>query len=491
MGVLTNLEPQDVFRYFEEICSIPHPSYKEKKISDYCVQFAKDRNLPVLQDELGNVIITKEASPGYEDRETIILQGHLDMVAEKENDCKIDFDKDGLDLYVDGDYIKARGTTLGGDDGIAVAMGLAILDSKTIKHPRMEVVFTVSEEVGMEGAAGIDLSSLKGHRMMNLDSEEEGTFLVSCAGGAAATITIPVKRTEEDGICMKLSVTGLLGGHSGDEIDKQRANADKVLGRVLYMLDKKVPIGLISLAGGLKDNAITREANAYVMIPKEQVKEAIAFCEEQEKIIKNEYQIADPNIKILLKESTDTENVELREQFGRDNLCFDRDTKQKVLGLLVLAPNGVQRMCMDMPGLVETSLNLGIMKTTADSVQTVFSVRSSIKSCKEELLERLQVLADQYGAAFTVRGDYPAWEYKGKTPFLQQIVDTYTKRNGKAPVVRSIHAGLECGLLSQKIKDLDAVSMGPEILDIHTPQERLSISSTRRVWEFVLDILGQ
>ncbi|MCR4704907.1 MAG: aminoacyl-histidine dipeptidase [Lachnospiraceae bacterium] len=487
MGVLSNLEPKEVFHYFEEICGIPHASYKEKQISDYCVKFAKDRGLAVTQDDLGNVIIIKDATPGYEDKEPIILQGHLDMVCEKEADCDIDFDKEGLRLAIDGDWIKAEGTTLGGDDGIAVAMGLAILDSKTIKHPRLEVVFTVSEEVGMEGASGIDLSSLKGHRLLNLDSEKEGEFLVSCAGGAHAEIGMPVKRTKESGSLMKLSVTGLLGGHSGDEIDKQRANADKTIVRVLDLLKESVSFGLVDLFGGLKDNAIPREANAYITLLEGDTEKAKDALKSIETAIRGEFAVSDPDLKISLREATAEEAGKCKERVGEGVLT--QEDMARVLDFLNITPNGVQRMCMDMPGLVETSLNLGIMTMEADHFTVHYSVRSSVKSCKEQLLRQLKTFADRFDCTYKVGGDYPAWEYKGKTPFLNLIVDTYQKRTGKEPLVRSIHAGLECGLIAQKIKDLDAVSLGPDIPDIHTPKERLGISSTKRVWEFVLDVL--
>ncbi len=489
MGVLSNLEPKEVFRYFEEICGIPHASYKEKQISDYCVNFAKERGLSVKQDELGNVIIVKDATPGYEDKEPIIIQGHLDMVCEKEADCDIDFDKEGLRLVVDGDWIKAEGTTLGGDDGIAVAMGLAILDSKTIKHPRLEVVFTVSEEVGMEGANGIDLSSLKGHRFLNLDSEKEGEFLVSCAGGAHAEIGMPVTREKAQGTLMKLSVTGLLGGHSGDEIDKQRANADKTIARTLDLLKDSVSFRLVDLFGGLKDNAIPREANAFVLVSDADTAVAEKKIASIETAIRGEYSVSDPDLKISLGKASLDEAKKCEERVGTNALTLD-DTA-RVLDFLNLTPNGVQRMCMDMPGLVETSLNLGIMTMAEGCFSVHYSVRSSVKSCKEQLLRQLKTFADRFGCTYKVGGDYPAWEYKGKTPFLNLIVDTYKERTGKEPLVRSIHAGLECGLISQKIKDLDAVSMGPDILDIHTPKERLGISSTKRVWEFVLDVLAK
>ncbi|MBE5847547.1 MAG: aminoacyl-histidine dipeptidase [Lachnospiraceae bacterium] len=489
MGVLSNLEPKEVFRFFEEICGIPHASYKEKQISDYCVNFAKERGLSVSQDELGNVIIVKEATPGYENREPIIIQGHLDMVCEKESNCDIDFDTEGLRLLVDGDWIKADGTTLGGDDGIAVAMGLAILDSKTIRHPRLEVVFTVSEEVGMEGANAIDLSSLRGHRFLNLDSEKEGEFLVSCAGGAHAAIEMPVQREAVKGSLMKLSVAGLLGGHSGDEIDKQRANADKTIARVLDLLEASVSFRLADLSGGLKDNAIPRESTAYIVMDDSDLNKAQAAVASIETAIRGEYSVSDPDLKIVLEKASAEDVKDCEKRAGAFALTGE-DTA-RVLDLLNMTPNGVQRMCMDMPGLVETSLNLGIMTMDKEHFTVHYSVRSSVKSCKEQLLRQLRIFADRFGCSYQVSGDYPAWEYKGKTPFLNLIVETYKERTGKEPVVRSIHAGLECGLISQKIKDLDAVSMGPDILDIHTPKERLGISSTKRVWEFVLDILAK
>ncbi|MBQ1870646.1 MAG: beta-Ala-His dipeptidase, partial [Lachnospiraceae bacterium] len=291
-----NLNPDEVFYYFEELCKIPHGSGNTKAVSDYCVNFAKAHNLEYHQDEINNVIIIKEATPGYEKAEPIIIQGHLDMVCEKEEDCNIDFEKDGLDLYVDGDLLKARGTTLGGDDGIAIAFGLALLEKEDLEHPRMEMIFTVDEETGMDGVQAIDLSPIKGHIMLNIDSDEEGIFLTSCAGGAEVNISLPVERQKTEGTILKVTVNGLVGGHSGAEIHKERGNANKLIARVLKKLYDSVDFKMAELAGGQKHNAITRMAYATIVVDDADVEVVKNAVKEIEADFKNEYRTADKDV---------------------------------------------------------------------------------------------------------------------------------------------------------------------------------------------------
>lgn len=473
---LAGLEPASVFGYFEKICSIPHGSGNTKAISDYLVSFAKEHGLAYIQDELNNVLMFQDGTPGYEDHEPVILQGHMDMVCEKSPDCSIDFAVDGLDVTHDDTCVFANGTTLGGDDGIAVAYCLALLSDPTIPHPPLEIIITVDEETGMYGADGVDLSMFKGKRMINLDSEDEGIFTVSCAGGARAGICLPLSRHAVYGPCIKLTVDGLVGGHSGMEIDKNRANANKVMGMFLDEIKKRMPLCLTAIGGGSKDNAITRSCTASLVamgMELEQINDIAASLQEK---IRTEY--AEPNAVIS------ADNIDA---LG-GNALSTQDT-DKIIGLLCAAPNGVQAMCADMPDLVQTSLNMGIVKMDADSFTMTFSVRSSVNQEKVDLLKKLEDLAGMYGAEFSSTGDYPAWEYRAESVLRDTMVAQYRQMYGQDPQVVSIHAGLECGLLGQKIDGLDAVSIGPQMHDIHTNRERLEIDSTRRVWEFLLAVL--
>ncbi len=480
MGVLSQLEPAEVFQYFEKICSIPHPSYKEEQISNYCVEFAKEHGLEVYQDELKNVIIMKPATEGYEDIPPIILQGHLDMVCEKEPNCQIDFEKDGLELEIDGDYITAKGTTLGADDGIAVAYALAILASKTIAHPKLEVVFTVSEEVGMEGATGIDLSMLTGRKLLNIDSEEEGYMLVSCAGGCSTECRLPVSWEETRGIPVELSVTGLIGGHSGVEIDKGRANANVLLGRVLLEAGMVAEYSLLSMRGGAKDNAIPREAFARVLLSSEEAVAAfVTAVAESGKNIAQEYGVNDPEIKI----TANAAKAEVKE------FALTSEIAEKVIALINGQPNGIQSMSANIAGLVETSLNLGVLSLTNEYLSLRYAVRSSVGTAKEHLCQKLNSLTVILGGETFRTGDYPAWEYKQESRLRETMIHIYQQMYGKEPVVQAVHAGLECGILSSKIDGLDCMSIGPDMKGIHTTEEKLSISSTKRVWEYILEVI--
>ena len=478
MSKLEQLEPKKVFHFFEEIAAIPHGSRNTKAISDYLVNFAKERNLEVYQDESNNVVIIQKASNGYENAEPIIIQGHMDMVCEKESDSNIDFEKDGLSLYVDGDFLKAEKTTLGGDDGIAVAYALAILDDPSIKHPRLEVVLTVDEEIGLLGAYDIDLSMLKGHKMLNIDSDVEGHFLTSCAGGLVVTGEIPVTRMSQQGTLIEIIVTGLFGGHSGAEIHKERGNADILMGRVLKTLFDETPYGILTLEGGLKDNAIPRECKAEILVPTENVGLVKEICAKMDAVFKKEFLAMDADV-----------TVQLTEKGEKEGEVLDFASMSKVIYYLRCVPNGVQHMSMQIPGLVETSLNLGIMKLEQDVFMTDTSIRSSVSSRKEDLKDKLVHFIEMLGGDVAVDGDYPAWEYNPNSSLREEISAVYEKLFGKAPIFEAIHAGLECGILSEKIDNLDCVSFGPDNFDIHTPKERLSISSTKRVWDFLVAYL--
>jgi dipeptidase D len=479
MSVLSHLEPASVFHYFEELCSIPHGSGNTKAISDYCAAFAKSHGLHYVQDDLNNIIIYKPGTPGYEASAPVMIQGHLDMVCEKEADCDIDFTKDGLRLKVENGYVSAEGTTLGGDDGIAVAYGLAILAANDLSHPPLEAVFTVDEEVGLQGASAIDCSGLNARMMLNIDSEEEGYLLVSCAGGATATCHLPVERCEASGLLASITVNGLLGGHSGMEIIRNRANASVLLGRFLHELDSELDYDLISVTGGSKDNAIPREATAQLVVNPEDTEALSQFTAAWSKVFGQEYRVTDPDVQVSLSLS-ETEGV---------YAPMTESDKCTVISALVLLPNGIQRMSSDIEGLVQTSLNMGILKTTDTEVAAGFSVRSSVGSEKTALLHRLTALMGVLGGTLTVKGEYPAWEYRQNSPLRDLMTEVYTEQYGEPPVVQAIHAGVECGLFSNKMPNLDCVSFGPNLLDIHTPSERMEVESVRRTWNYLVEVL--
>ena len=474
MAILEHLEPRGVFRFFEELCAIPHGSSNTKAVSDWLMDFARERGLEAYQDGLNNVIIIKEATSGYESAEPVILQGHMDMVCEKAPGCAKDMEKEGLDLAVDGDAVYAEGTTLGGDDGIAVAMALAILDADDIPHPRLEAVFTVDEEIGMLGATALDVSMLRGRRMLNLDSEEEGVFTVGCAGGNLTQCTLPLTRAPYAGKALTVTVGGLRGGHSGAEIDKGLGNANMLMGRLLYAASRKAELRLVEVNGGLKDNAIPRETVATLVTTDPEA--VLAVCRELDAQLKNEHRTTDPNVFVTAAEST-------------ASLPMDDDTTRRVLCFLTCAPNGIQAMSADMPGLVQTSLNLGILKTEKDAVIASFCVRSSIDGQKQMLVERLTCMTEALGGTVEVFGDYSGWEYRPDSPVRELLVEVFTQQYGHAPRIEAIHAGVECGIFSGKLPGLDCVSMGPDLTEIHTCREKLYISSGQRGWTMVRETL--
>ena len=474
---LAGLKPESVFAYFEKICSIPHGSGNTKPISDYLVSFAREHGLRYIQDEANNVILFQEGTCGYEDHAPVILQGHMDMVCEKDADCPIDMDKEGLDIAHDGEYVYAKGTTLGGDNGIAVAFALAILADKTIPHPPLEVIITVDEEIGMLGADAIDLSMLKGRTLLNLDSEEEGIFTVSCAGGATATMTLPADRRAVYGPCIKLTVDGLQGGHSGVEIHKNLANANKVMGELLSRVQSIMPICITSFAGGAKDNAIPRSCQVTFVALGVNPERINDIAEKLQQEIRQQYD--EPEAVIT------GDNVEA---LGGNAMSTEQTAK--LIALLCATPNGVQKMSADIEGLVQTSLNLGIARLDED-VNLTFSVRSSVNDEKVQLLAKLKELIAFYGGSYSQMGDYPAWEYKADSALRETMIRVYRRMFEKEPQVVAIHAGLECGLLGEKLPGLDCVSIGPEMHDIHTSREKLGIASTERTWNFVLEILKE
>lgn len=478
MEILSNLSPREVFTFFEEICAIPHGSGNTEKISQYLVEFAKKRGLKYRQDELGNVIIWKKASQGYEDREPIMLQGHMDMVAVKKPQSTIDMEKEGLRLAVEGDSLFARQTSLGGDDGIAVAYELALLDADTLPHPPLECVFTVDEEIGLLGAKAIDLSDCLAKRMINLDSEEEGIFLVGCAGGMRVDCYLPWKREEIQGICCTVRIGGLLGGHSGAEIHRGRANANALAGRFLLHAKEKIALRLLEIEGGLADNAIPRETTMKLVVADPfALKLAV---EEFDTMLKQEYSAKDPEI-----------FCHFEQHEPGSYFTVTREDTLRAAALIGCLPNGVQAYSGEIEGLVETSLNMGLLNSSKGGLSLGFSLRSSFQSAKEGLREQLFALTEGLGGSCQATGDYPGWAYRKDSPLRDKMVEVYEKMYGRQPEIQAIHAGLECGFFQEKIPGLDCVSIGPDMKDIHTTEETMSISSVGRTWEFLCQVLQE
>lgn len=481
-NVCEGLEPKAVLHYFEEICSIPHGSYHTEKISNYIAGFAEGRGLRYVHDKSGNVIIWKKGTGNSALKDSVILQGHMDMVLDKTGDCPIDLEKDPISLQRKDDLLYADRTTLGGDDGIAVAMMLAILDDDSIEHPPLECIFTVDEEVGMLGAASLDVSSLKSKRMINLDSEQEGVFIVGCAGGSEVLVSLPAEKKERQGLVLTISVSGLTGGHSGVCIGEGRANANIILGRMLYHVAKTVPFRLISIEGGSKDNAIPNEAKATVLLdPGFSKAELLHAFQKKEQSILSEYRKTDPQMSWSLA-------------WGEDNTsasCLSRKDTRRVLQFLYLAPNGLMESCGENHSTVQTSLNLGVVKTEEYYITADYLIRSSVNSQKEELTNKITSLADVLHGTALLKGDYPAWEKSDSSALCEKMTCVYKTMNGKEPLVQVIHGGVECGILASKIPGLDCVSIGPDMMGIHTPNETLSISSAERVYAFLCEVLKE
>ena len=475
---IMDIEPKEVFRYFKIICDIPHGSFNTEGISNFLVKFAAGHNYKCVKDDRGNVIIFAPATPGCEEAPALILQGHMDMVCETAPGCNADMTRDPVRTLVEGDWLTADGTTLGGDDGIAVAMMLAVLDSSEIPHPALECIFTTDEEVGLQGAEALDASEITGRRMLNMDSESEGAFTVGCAGGADMILAVHGRRSEKSGRVLRIRVGGLLGGHSGEMIGAGRANADLLMARILYTLYRKTEFRLLSVQGGNKDNAIPREAEASLLFPaavdRKKVKKQI---KEIRKALKNEYAVCDPGLKV--KADWVKENVtELRPAFTKN------DTR-KFIRFLMTVPNGVIEYTPGLAGMPQTSLNLGILTTAADGISAEFLIRSSVNSQKQMMMDRLACIAAQFEGNVRIVGQYPAWEYRTESDFRDLLQGVYKDTYGKEAGICVTHGGLECGLLAAKMPGLDAVSIGPEMSGIHTPDEKLNIPSVQRTWQFL------
>ncbi len=468
-------EPKRVFEIFKEFSAVPHGSYHTEKATEFCINSAKKLGLDYKTDNVGNVIIYKNGTPGFENNPPVILQGHIDMVCEKLPEKEIDFLKDGIEIFTDGEYIFADGTTLGGDDGIAVAMILAVLEDNSIAHPPIEAVFTVNEETGMEGAVNLDCSLLKGKTMINLDSEDENVLWVSCAGGIKNNITFPVKResTVSNNKIFKIRLTSLAGGHSGTDIDKNRHNAVKTLAEFLYSLDISE---LYEFKGGSKDNVIPNEAFAVIGFNDKNIlkEKAETFLNK----IKSECN-DDKNADIIISETS--ENI----------LPISESDCKNILEFIKEAPFGVIAMSKSIKGLVETSLNLGTLKFNETEAVITFSLRSGVDEEKNKLCEKMKALTEKHSGTFFTHGEYPAWEYKEISRIRDIIKSEYGKLYNKSPEVQAVHAGLECGIFYKKIENLDCVSIGPDIFDIHTPKEKLSVKSVQRIYNLLLNVLKE
>lgn len=474
MKQLINLNPKRVFEIFEDICSIPHGSGNTKKLAEFCGNFASDLGLDFVKDEIGNVVIYKKGSHGKEDDSPVILQAHLDMVCAKNADLDFDFETNGILVETDGETVWANGTTLGADNGIGVAMILAILENNGLSHPPIEGVFTMDEEIGLIGASHLDSALLHGNRMINLDSEDEGIFTAGCAGGNRVQINFPLNYVTNNKCALTISLQGLLGGHSGIEIHKDRLNANVVLAKFLYGLQNSGRLQIASFNGGSLDNAIAKEATCVVVT---------TFNIEQ--------------IEALLL--AEKEKIKTSEDFNFDffvsscdvpQLVWDDNTSAEILRFLSVAPCGVQSMCKDLPDVVETSLNLGITSTNDKFFTCVYSLRSSVEVNLTALTLKISTLAKQYGGMATEGSRYPAWEFRSHSPLRTKMEQVFEQCYGKQPVTEVIHAGLECGAFGQKIKELDAVSLGPTMKDVHTPNERVWVDSVNRVYNYLCDVLN-
>lgn len=483
MAVLNNLKPEKVFGFFEEISQIPRGSGNTEQIAQYCLDFAVKRNLKVIKDEGGNVIIYAPGTEGYENSEPVIIQGHMDMVCEKTLDCNKDMDKEGIDLCTDGEYVWADGTTLGGDDGIAIAFMFAILDSDDIPHPPIEAVITRDEETGMYGAIGFDGNSVKGNKMLNIDSEEEGILTVSCAGGISAHCAFELPQQYKSVSHMyEISVTGLLGGHSGADIGKNRLNAFRILSEPLSLMGEDCLFG--SISGGGKMNVIPQNATIIVGSDKDILDELEGIVEKC-----NAMKLggdADPGASFTVRELGDGEYT--------GKFFENPAVLSEIREFLKNAPTGVQKWSEDIEGLVESSLNLGVMELSGNILSADFLIRSNSDGGKTVVVDVLRSFAESIKGEislsdFELSAEYPAWEYRKDSPLRDIMAEVYREVYGKEPVISAIHAGLECAIFSSKLKDADMVSIGPNIHDIHTPEERMEVASVARTWEYVKALL--
>ena len=479
MRMLEDLEPQGVFHYFEELTRIPRCSGSERQVSDYLVGFARQRKLEVSQDEALNVTIKKPGTAGYEDSPAVIIQGHMDMVCEKSKGSDHDFSKDPIPLKIEGDFVRADGTTLGADNGIAIAYGLAILDSADIPHPPLELLVTTSEETGMDGAHALEADGLSGKTLLNIDAEEEGVLFVSCAGGVDLVCEFDTSWEKAAGGALLLEVSGLKGGHSGMEIVQQRANAIKLLGRTLDAARAAGKFSIAAISGGSKSNAIAREAQASLTADASVLAKIKAIVDRLSRDLSDEFSSVDPAATVVAASA------------GKVARQLDGASTKRLIDFLMIAPNGVQSMSKDLEGLVESSLNLGVLEQSGESIKITVSVRSCVDSIREDLARRVEALAGLVNATSARTGAYPAWQYEADSKIRDLCVSVYRDVSGGDPQIQAIHAGLECGLLKEKLPQTDMISFGPNLYSVHTPEEHLSISSVATTWAFLTSVLAR
>ena len=477
--MLESLSPKPVFDYFEELTRIPRCSGSEQQVSDYLVEFAHQRRLEVIRDEARNVIIKKAGTAGYERSPAVIIQGHMDMVCEKSKGSAHDFSKDPIPLRIDGDFVRTTGTTLGADNGIAVAYGLALLDASDVPHPPIELLITTAEETGMNGAFALDPSPLAGKTLLNIDAENEGVMFVSCAGGVDLISEFDTQWEPAATGGLRIEVSGLKGGHSGLEIIRQRANAIKLLGRVLDAARKAGQFNIAAISGGTKSNAIAREAEAVITADASVLGEIEAIVERMATDLSAEFATADPDIRVV---AMPADKVETQ---------LDLASTERIVDFLVIAPNGVQSMSQDLENLVESSVNLGVLEQTDQVIKMTISARSSVNSIREDLACRLEALARSVNTTAARSAEYPAWQYEADSPIRDLCASVYKEVSGRDAKIEAIHAGLECGLLKQKLPDTDMISFGPNLYAVHTPDEHLSISSVASTWDFLTAVLAR
>lgn len=479
--ILSQLEPPKVFDYFYQITQIPRPSKKEEKIREYVIGIAKKLNREYQEDAAGNIVIHKPAFQGYETAPTVVLQGHLDMVCEKTKEVNFDFDNDPLQIRLDGEYVKATQTTLGADNGIAVATMLAILENDSIPHGPLELLFTIDEETGLTGATKLDPKMLKGRYLLNLDSEDEGLLFVGCAGAKDCIITVPVKWKEthhDDLLQLTIKVDGCVGGHSGLDIHLGRANAIKVLTRILWNLHNEFGIRVCDIRGGSRRNAIPRDADAVIMIPTDELNSVRKRVQSLQKSIKAEYKSTDPNLKITIKEMGNQRSPMMK-----------KAQTTSLLNLLYALPNGVISMSHDIPGLVETSVNLATLETNKTAIVIGSSHRSSVESMKRDIVDRVFAVASLAEADVEETEGYPGWKPNMHSKVLKVCKEVFGEVYGREPVITAIHAGLECGIIGEKFSDMEMISFGPTIKNAHSPDECLHIPSVKPFYESVLNVL--
>lgn len=476
---MTNLEPKEVFHYFNEICKVPRPSKKEGKIIEWLLKTGKELGLPTKRDEVGNVLISKPATKGKENVTPVIFQAHMDMVCEKNNDTVFDFEKDAIQAYVDGEWLKAKGTTLGADDGIGVAIALAILASKTLEHGPIECLFTVDEETGLTGAFALQPGFMNGKMLLNLDSEDWGEFFIGCAGGKDTVAKYDVTYENEipaNSAYYKIMVGGLQGGHSGDDINKERGNAVKLLNRLLWNGYQDYDVRIADICAGNLRNAIAREGWAIVTLPQKYAPKFEEYLKKMDGVFKNEYRVSDPNVCVTF------------EKAEKPKAIIDEVLQIDLMNALYACPHGVLAMSQDIKGFVETSTNLASVKKEGDEIIVTTSQRSSVESKKEDACDHVSSVFYATEAAEVTGSDgYPGWEPNPKSKVLDLIVEAYHNVFHQEPVVKAIHAGLECGLFSQKYPDLDMVSFGPTLRGVHSPDEKLEIATVQKCWDLIVE----